>query len=163
MSVRGQSACVHKDLNNSSELFELVMPDHLRFYSIRKLNPCEDGVLQSQCTVTSSLSHPAGYLYICIHISQLDCSQGQVNAMYFDWSTSFDYEPHTSLWHLPSAYSLSDGYGCWLSSCRTTAIFLTSNPWRSIDTLGSAVSVFVKDISLGHSCLTLWRRNYYFF
>ena len=111
----------YRFLKNFSNVSEFVIHDHLSYYFKHKLNPCQYAFFQSKPTITSLVS----YLDFS---SSLVCSQRQVDAIYFDFSSAFDLLPHTRLLHKLCAYELSDAYVSWLRSFLTSRYFAVRIP-----------------------------------
>jgi hypothetical protein len=70
------------------------------YYFKCKRNPCQHGLVISRYTITNLVSY-------LDYISPLVFSQRQVDAIYFDLSSSIDFVPHTFLLLKLSACGLS--------------------------------------------------------
>jgi hypothetical protein len=117
------------------------MRDQLFYYFKSKLNPSQHGVFQSKSTTTNLVSY-------LDYISPLICSQCQVDAIYFDLSSTFDPVSHTVLLHKLRAYGLSDGYVSWLHSY-TTNRYSVFEFMAFIPHPLKCFLVFLKDLFLG--------------
>jgi hypothetical protein len=111
---KGNKVCIQNYrpvslLNNFSKVFEFIVHDHLFYYLKSKLNPSQLGVLRSKSTINNLVSS-------LDYTSPLVCSQRQLDAIYFDLSSTFDLVSHTLLLHKLRAYGLSHSYVSWLHS-----------------------------------------------
>jgi hypothetical protein len=79
-------------LNNISKVFEFIVHGHVSRYFKHKLNPCQHSFTKSKCTVTNLVT----YLDFVTH---LVCSQREVGAVYFDFSSALDLVAHALLHH----------------------------------------------------------------
>ena len=102
-------------LDNSSEVFEFLIHDHLSYCFRRKLSSSQHRFFQSKPTITM-----VSYLDF---ISPLVCSQQQVDTCYFDLSSTFDVH-YTLLLHKVSACRLTNAYVIWLDSYLTGHYFV---------------------------------------
>jgi hypothetical protein len=79
-------------LNNFSNLFELVIYDHISHYPKFKISPYQHGFSKSTSAITNLISYAD-------FISPLFSFQRQDDAIHFDLSNTFDLVPHSVLLH----------------------------------------------------------------
>jgi hypothetical protein len=96
-------------LNTFSKVFEIIIHDQLSYYFKRKLHPSQQGFIKSKSTVTNLIT----YLN---KVTPVVCSQGQIDAIYFDLSEAFDKVPHTLLLYKLKDFGLSSRYVTWFQS-----------------------------------------------
>jgi hypothetical protein len=77
-------------LNNFFEVFKIIIHDQLSHYFKSKLHPPQHAFINSKSTVTNLIT----YLNT---VTPTVCSQGQMDAIYFELSQAFDKVPHTLL------------------------------------------------------------------
>jgi hypothetical protein len=90
-------------LNDFSEVFELIIHDHVSHYFKRKLNTCQHGFTKSKSAVTNSVT----YLDF---VTPLVCSERQVDAVYFDLSSVLGLVTYALLLHKLADYGLPAAY-----------------------------------------------------
>ena len=77
-------------LNTFSKIFEIIIPEHVSHHFTSKFIPRQHGFVKSKSTSTNLVA----YLYV---ITPLVHPQLQDDAIYFDFSNSFDLVPHAVL------------------------------------------------------------------
>ena len=103
-------------LNTFSKIFEIIINEHVSHYLKSKFNPRQHGIIISKSTTTNLVA----YLDI---ITPLVHSQCQVNAIYFDFSNSFDLVSHTLFLCKLNDFGLSPVYITWFHSYLTNRLF----------------------------------------
>jgi hypothetical protein len=90
-------------LNNFSKDFEIIIHDQLYYYFKSKLHKSQHGFIKSKSTVTNLITYFNKVISVV-------CSQGQMDATYFDRSQAFNKVPHTLLLYELNNSGLSSRY-----------------------------------------------------
>jgi hypothetical protein len=90
-------------LNNCSKVFDFVVNSLMSPYFTSKLNPNQHGFVKMKSTTTNLVT----YLDF---ISPSVSSKHQVDSVYFDFSSAFDFVPHSIFLHKLYVYGLSDSH-----------------------------------------------------
>jgi hypothetical protein len=90
-------------LNVFSQIFEIIIHEHVSHHSKSKFNPCQHGFIKSKFTSTHLVAYPD-------FITPLVYSQHQVDAIYFYCSKVFDLVWHALLLHILDDFGISPAY-----------------------------------------------------
>jgi hypothetical protein len=85
--------------NNFSKVFENIFHGQLSYYFKSKLHPFQHEFVKSKSIVTN----PIAYLNT---VTPVVCSQGQIDAIYFDLSQAFNKVSHTLLLYKVNNFGL---------------------------------------------------------
>jgi hypothetical protein len=108
-------------VNNFSKVLEFVVNCHMSHYFTSKLNPNQHGFVKMKSTITNLVTY---FDFISPFVS----FQRQVDSVYFDCSSAFDFVPHSVLFYKLCAYGLSDSHYLTdrYSSVRILGVFFVS-------------------------------------
>jgi sarcosine oxidase/L-pipecolate oxidase len=89
--------------------FRKYFHDRLSYYFKSKLHPSQHEFVKSKSIVTN----PIAYLNT---VTPVVCSQGQIDAIYFDLSQAFNKVSHTLLLYKVNNFGFSSRYATWFQS-----------------------------------------------